>query len=482
MDQGDQQGAGIGQALGVILPLAALGAGIARPSTAPAFANLSGELYRQDAAAARRADAEEERAGRGALASHLSRLYPDVAFDPMLPTSSQMGLANLYDARARTIADVEQKRRESAERQRVGRAYGSIAEARGRVGQELPDVLRSTATALGAEAGNDPGTREAHKDLLAKIDESAARLASASALARPFEETEDVEITPQPAPEAQALRETLQTFGGEGGEPEYSLGVGPLSVPPIRMTTVPDNVHALQRHIMQTGQVPTEKTAEGLASQFGLPMRSLPGGTEAARAAIAPKHAPSETTTQDAQGNVYRVVTWMDPDTNQPRVQVHQLGRIGQPQQPPSYNQAEIINSLEAIITGHGQSLPIHQGHTPQSASEVREVFMRAQGQSSPQLAANIISLQMETTQERIKQLNLIAQDDQRPLPARNQAKTALLAESAKLADYNRQLELIKVSGMSRMGAGEIRTPSRPPAPANADQRMGELQGRGFVK
>jgi hypothetical protein len=478
MDQGQQQGQpGAGtQAAGILLPLATLAAGIMRPQTAPAFAALGQQAHYLGQQQQTQADRERELAGQAATADQYQALGLPVSKD--MPVGAQHSFATLMDARAKEQALVSQKRIDEARKQRGENAYGAIAGLEGQIGNELPDTLRQSLQNLAPSATLSPDSIRAFERAQTGINESAKRLSTANALARPFQTQEQVDLN-QPAPGS-------PTASLMPGGTDYSLGTSgsQLTVPPMTWTKTPDNVHALQRNVMETGVVPKPEDA---ATQFGLPVSKLPGGVAAAREAVKPPYAPHVSQTTNAAGQVTNLAVSVDPNTGQPVLQ-HTVvpgpggGPAGQPQQPPSLNQAEILNSLGSIIAGRGPTLPIHQGLTPETASTIVDTMRRANAQASPDLAAALIIKQRDEAKDQLDKVDLRAQGAKNDKD-RMQWETKRDQLKLKVDEYDRALQPFIQSGLRDIAPqGKPKGQPTPSGNPNADAARKALRDAGVIK
>ena len=482
-----QQGGGFDQFLGLALPFAALGAGLYRPQAGQAFVNLAqlsaqGQKQREDEVAQR------------AMAEQLSTL--GFKTDPRLPASVQVALANAQAAQTREARVSAEEARTRAEEERQRGTMGQLSAVRARIGTELPTILQESLSGLAQQIGTSQEAQQAFSGAQKDIAESARRLATARAGGRPFETRERLSFEP--------LLSAAQTLGSErdplaemvGSE----LGAGQrLRAPsPLDVTRLPEGAQQLQEDIYRTGAVPSAETA---AMQYGLPLAQLPGGAEAVRTqadaarkaagesreAAKPPYAPNVHFERDAQGNVTRIVTRVDPKTGQTVSEPTALGRIGVPQErAASLNQAEILNSLAMVAKGQPQhALPEHRDLTPADANEVFAAIRQADRLPDPSLAATLLWGKVEKVREEIAKLEQDAQTangDQ----ARLRIETEITRRRVKLREYEGQLDFYIQAGSRPQGLRPVGAPPRAPQGAvqvGPDaQRAARLKAAGVVE
>ncbi|HAM54131.1 MAG TPA: hypothetical protein DCQ64_01425 [Candidatus Rokubacteria bacterium] len=279
MDQGGQ-GVSFRDVMGLALPIAGLTIGLSRPQAGNQFATMAQLMEMDQRRRERQAEQEREQAAQRALAGHLESrgLGP---FDPQMPSGTMLGMANLaigFDQkRAEEARRVQEESRKFRERQAFSE-MGRIGAAEG----ELPEVNVEQLQALPGRFEFTPELFQAQERALGRQQEREKRLAMARDVARPFGQTREVSLAPPPRP-----RETLE-LPAESPFSEkpviQAAGEGvrlvePLPAPaPLTIREVPENVHALQRSIMATGQRPTPEQAR---VEFGVASTDVAGGAEA---------------------------------------------------------------------------------------------------------------------------------------------------------------------------------------------------------
>jgi len=246
--------------------LALSGASIAA-GFAPNTAGSAHALYALSQLMQKSDEREREQKASAAFASRLAAL--GIPSDPSLPPSAAGPLANVYLAS-------EKMKREQAEQARSRDIFGRIATLRSGIPGELPEVSREQMSALAPELGRAPELREGFEKGMGEIAQQEKRLSQARRIGKPYETTETFTFEPPPQPPSTPRPTLDQPVVDEDVAP--SLGVGPLRPPPpLSLTTVPENVHALQRQVMETGALPTVPEAE----QLGVDLSRYPGGREA---------------------------------------------------------------------------------------------------------------------------------------------------------------------------------------------------------
>lgn len=108
----------------------------------------------------------------------------------------------------------------------------------------------------------------------------------------PFRQVENEgEILPEVPEEVRSLRETLADLGqpDETGATPYSLGIGPLQVPPVPLAMPTHAGRTLGREVLQ-GVTP--KPEDVVARFDGIDITKLPGGLAAQREANKPPYKP----------------------------------------------------------------------------------------------------------------------------------------------------------------------------------------------
>jgi len=273
-----QQGGGFDQLLGMVLPFAALGAGLYRPQAGQAFVNLA--QLSQQAQQQRRDEAERE-----AMAKQLKEL--GLSPDPNLSPSQQVAFANLIAGRGREERLAAGEARTRAEEERAKEFVGGVGGVAAEIGRKIPQELAASLSAFRAGSPAEAGLLSAtRKD----IAESAKRLAEAETLGGPFA-TPRPPVTFEGLPVPSDVTELEATpgwtatpgeldAGSQRASQQRILGVPTIAVPPA----VDPRLLAMQQFVFQTGQGPTPQTAEAFATRFGVPLEHLPGGVEALRA------------------------------------------------------------------------------------------------------------------------------------------------------------------------------------------------------
>src|SRR3990167_3692335 len=115
MDQGGQ-GVSFRDVMGLALPIAGLAIGLSRPQAGNQFATMAQMLEMDQRRRERQAAQEREQAAQRALAGHLESRGLGT-FDPQMPASTMLGMANL-------AIGFDQKRAEHERRGQGGRREG----------------------------------------------------------------------------------------------------------------------------------------------------------------------------------------------------------------------------------------------------------------------------------------------------------------------------------------------------------------------
>ena len=390
-----------GRLADLALPALALGTGIfSRPdSNAPYSLAL---LFRMIEAQRERA---QEQAGAAAAARALGEM--GLKADPSMTAANQVALANAQIVLASAKRQTEKEARAVAEELRGRQVHGQMAGVQARIGQELPDVLTAELAKLAPDVGRTAELKTGFGQTLTDIRESAKRLETARALARPFEETTTVDLAPRvgqvpPGPAVSlSAGEDLPMPVPEG----LTFGVGPLEGAPMSLTTVPENVHALQRLVMATGAAPTPEQAHAL---FNIPLSQYPGGAKALTEQVKPPYRPETFFATGPTGTVTPIITQTDPRTGQP-VTITGTAQVGAgtPQKPERPAAHELAQSLGFVILGQSdKAMKEHQGLSVDQAQRLRTIIAQADQQVTPQLAASVLSLQIEDLDEGLKRLD----------------------------------------------------------------------------
>lgn len=366
------------------LPLLALAAGLAsRPGADPsngaahAFAMLDKSNER-----------DREIAANQAVAKQLEAM--GLKTDSALPAAEQLRFGTLQWELAKSLATDAKEREKRAEDLRSRGVFGNIANVNAAVGTELPEVLTARMGEIAPEVGRSTEIAQGFEKTLGNIRESAKRLETARAFGRPFEETSTVDISPRAS--GAGGGPTVSLLSGEELPVPVprgmSLGVDPVKVEPITTKRVPDNVHAMQRFVMETGAAPKPEEASSL---FDVPLTKFPGGQAFLDAQNKSPYAPYTHFATDAKGGVTPITIQTDPRSGQPvQVTGATVEGAGQPQKPERAQQHELLQSLGYVIAGVPEkAMPEHRALSPQAAQTVRDTIGHASQQVSPQLAAS---------------------------------------------------------------------------------------------
>ena len=254
---GDSSGFNLNDFAGIALPILGTAAGIMRPQAAPAFASLSQSLallqYRTEQ------QKREDRAQKS-LAEQLATM--GVTSDPTQSTETQISFANLQGKQA-------ENKRQEIERQQE-------QEFTRRAGALPSDELPETNIAAIQQFPTVPKFYERQEKLLTREQEKARRIAEARRTTEGFERQRTMNLqTPAPPPDLLGLEGAVQR---EAEGPPPSLGVEPLSAPPMTYTQLPPGAQDLQYEITQG--LPMGKPLD-VARAKGLDPSKLPGGPEA---------------------------------------------------------------------------------------------------------------------------------------------------------------------------------------------------------
>lgn len=449
------------------LPLATGVAGFLRPEAAQGFtgmANIVGMQslmdQRMQEEARKKREESRELEQSGAIAEQMAKL--GLVTDPRLSPATQVSFGNTQIA-------MQKAKKEADDALNAQRAMGGLQGVRAQVGSELPDVLQQTLLSMAPQSGLTPQTSEVFGKAKDEIAESGKRLAEARAFGRPFEEAETLTVNAPQEPSYGTLDDPSMkqppTFGVT--LPERS----------ITETRLPPGVQDVQRQIMLTGQVPKARDA---FAQYNLPLSKLPGGAEALQAATKPAYAPSVADVTDAQGNVTTRVVRVDPATGQPIVETFDRGRIGQPQQPASRNQAQLLGSLGARMQGltepsHGV-LPEHKDLTPEQAANVAERIERASAELTPHTQFLALREEIAYLAEDVNKARRRAGDQQLRPAERAAAQEDFEAKSAEMGALRRALRRF----MEPQRGGQQSPPKAPPPPVPGGGRS-EAEAVGVV-
>lgn len=296
-------GAGMSDVVAALAPLAALAAPQGNQNIAYMLAMLqrSAEGRREQEEARRK----QERSAASSAAT--ARTYADMGLqvDPTMSSEDLGRVANTQIAMATSKRQQEELNRKARQDMLDRESLGKVAAVRGAVGTELPDVLQSalqTVPATGSEQD-----RISRGDTLTDIRESAKRLEMARSVARPFQETETFTIGgPKPAPRP--------TFTNPFPAVPPSLGADAPGFT-TSLTTVPENVHALQRRIMTSGALPDASEA---GSAFNIPASQYPGGQKLLdEQRKARTEQPFTHFSTDDKGAVTPITMQNDPETGE---------------------------------------------------------------------------------------------------------------------------------------------------------------------
>lgn len=358
-------------------------------------------------------EAHREHAQKQQAAQGMARV---LGTDPSMPAENQVALWNALTTRMGAERLAEKERLTAAEAATTRGAHGQIASLASQVDTELPEVLRPQAAAMAGVAARDVGTQTAFDKLLTAIETSGKNLAQAQAAGRGYETVTDYpEIVARQTPVTAPLPVSSLVARQPSDQP-YSLGaaMSPLSLPAMKLTTVPPDVGAAQEYIYKTG-APTEKTAPGIEAMFGLTPGGLIGSQEAARTLAAPVHAPFTHEVTDAEGNVQTVMSWIDPAGKPQSKVIGTFPRAGKPERPERPQEHEYRQSLALVAEGQPDNplvMAAHKKLSPEVAREVLQTYRQAEQQTSPAVAAGVIKHQVDLLDEGIKRLDRIIADE----------------------------------------------------------------------
>lgn len=456
---------GTAEVMASLLPLLSL-AGRSNPQTYQSLALLASlNKFREDR--------EREDAANAATADALVRM--GYSTDPRMPATNQIGLINAQIAQGNAIRAQETENRKAKEEARARDVFGKVAEVRGTVGTELPEVLSARLQTLAPEVGRSAELKTGFADTLADIRDSAKRLEMARGVARPFEETRTFDLSPRTGQVGPGPNVSLQD-GEDLPLPTrgLSLDVPPIDVAPVSLTTVPDNVHALQRRIMTSGEMPKPDEASSL---FNIPLTQYPGGQAFLDAQNKSPYAPFTHFAKDAQGNVTPITVQTEPRSGQPvQIRGETVKGVEAPQKPERASSHELAQSLGFVILGQpDKALPEHRGLGADQAQRLRNIIGQADQQVTPQLAASVISLQLDEMDTGLKRL------DQKISGAKTDRERMMLETERT----QRQLERDALSrALNRFATpGPLSaTPSTPTPAGTTRVDTGRLRDAGVLK
>ena len=360
-------------------------------------------------------EAQRERAQEQAGAASTARVLGEMGFkaDPSMTSANQIALANARSTQINAERQAEKERQLAAEAALTRGAHGQIASLAAQVPTELPEVLRPQAAAIASAAARDPATQTAFDKLLTAIEGSQKRLTAARAETAGYETVTDYPAITAPRRPATAPLPVSSEVARQPREEPYSLfapgeDMAPVSLPAMSLKTVPPRVGDFGEYVYQHGPT-TLATAPGREAMFGLKPGKLIGSREAARTLAAPVHAPFFMKEENVAGDVMPFMGQITPEGKPTIERFEPLKGIAKPQRPERPQEHEIRQSLMLVAQGQPENplvMKAHRGLSKETARVGLQMFRRAEQETSPQLSAGVLKVQMDKADTAIKRLD----------------------------------------------------------------------------